>query len=85
MVAEPKSRIDCERVLSWKMAQARAQAFEGDFVAIAPLLPAYLKRFPESARIRGLTLDQTGAVLNKEKLSKKVMKIVMVIIQMPLR
>jgi deazaflavin-dependent oxidoreductase (nitroreductase family) len=63
--------------------KAHARAFEGDTAAIAPRLPAYLKRFPESARIRGLTFDASGDVPNKQKLAEEASRVVMVIIRIP--
>jgi deazaflavin-dependent oxidoreductase (nitroreductase family) len=66
-----------------KWFEASATAFEGDAAVIAPLFPAYLRRFPESARIRGLTLDRSGNVQDAEKLRKAAEKVVMVNIKMP--
>jgi deazaflavin-dependent oxidoreductase (nitroreductase family) len=66
-----------------KWFEASATAFEGDAAVIAPLLPAYLKRFPESARIRGLTLNSSGDVQDAEKLREAAEKVVVVNIRMP--
>jgi len=65
-----------------KWFEASATAFEGDVAVIAPLFPAYLRRFPASARIRGLTLDSTGNVEDVGKLREAASKIVMVNIKM---
>jgi deazaflavin-dependent oxidoreductase (nitroreductase family) len=62
--------------------EGSATAFEGDVAVIAPLFPAYMRRFPESARIRGLTLDSSGNVEDAEKLRKAVKEVVMVNIRM---
>jgi deazaflavin-dependent oxidoreductase (nitroreductase family) len=66
-----------------KWFEASATAFEGDIAAIAPLFPAYLRRFPASARIRGLTFDPNGNVEDAEKLREAAKKVVMVNIRMP--
>lgn len=66
-----------------KWIEASAMAYEGDLAVIASLLPAYLRRFPASARIRGLTLDPSGNVEDAERLREAAKKIVMVIIRMP--
>jgi hypothetical protein len=63
--------------------KAYASAFEGDTTAIAPRLPAYLRRFPESARIRGLAFDVSGDVPNKQKLTEEASTVVIVIIRIP--
>jgi deazaflavin-dependent oxidoreductase (nitroreductase family) len=63
--------------------EASAMAYEGDVSAIVPRLPAYLKRFPQSARIRGLTLGPSGNVENIEKLREAAKEAVMVVIRMP--
>jgi hypothetical protein len=63
--------------------QAFATSYEGDASVIVPRLQAYLKRFPASARLRGLTLDSRGNVENAEKLLEAAKKVVMVIIKMP--
>jgi len=64
-----------------KWFEASAKAFDGDVEVIAPLLPDYLKRFPASARIRGLTFDSSGHIENPEKLGEEAKKVVMVIIR----
>jgi deazaflavin-dependent oxidoreductase (nitroreductase family) len=66
-----------------KWFEASATAFEGDVAVIAPLFTAYLRRFPESARIRGLTLNSSGNVEDAEKLREAARKVVMVNIKMP--
>jgi deazaflavin-dependent oxidoreductase (nitroreductase family) len=66
-----------------KWLKASAKAFDGDVEVIAPLLPDYLKRFPASARIRGLTFDSNGNIENTEKLREEAKKVVMVVIRMP--
>jgi deazaflavin-dependent oxidoreductase (nitroreductase family) len=65
-----------------KWFEASARAFDGDVETIAPLLPDYLKRFPASARIRGLTLDSTGNFYDPGKLVEEAKKVVMVKIRM---
>jgi deazaflavin-dependent oxidoreductase (nitroreductase family) len=65
-----------------KWFEASAEAFDGDVEVIVPLLPDYLKRFPASARIRGLALDSNGNVENPEKLGEEAKKVVMVTIRM---
>jgi hypothetical protein len=65
-----------------KWIEASAKAFAGDVQVIAPLLPDYLKRFPASARIRGLTLDSSGDIENPEKLGEEAKKVVMITIRM---
>jgi deazaflavin-dependent oxidoreductase (nitroreductase family) len=65
-----------------KWFEASAKAFDGDVEVIAPLLPDYLKRFPASARIRGLSLDSSGNIENPEKLGEEAKKVVMVTIRM---
>jgi len=64
-----------------KWFEASAKAFDGDVGVIAPLLPYYLKRFPASARIRGLAWDPNGVVENPEKLEGEAKKVVMVTIR----
>ena len=64
-------------------SEASAKVIEGDVSAIAPLFPAYLRRFPESARIRGLTLDPNGNVKDADKLREAAKKVVMIHIIMP--
>jgi deazaflavin-dependent oxidoreductase (nitroreductase family) len=66
-----------------KWFEASATAFEGDVAVIAPLFPAYLRRFPESARIRGLTLNSSGNLEDAEKLREAAKKVVLVDIKMP--
>jgi hypothetical protein len=61
-----------------KWFEASAKAFEGDVDAITPVLPVYLRRFPESARIRGLTLNSSGNVEDAEKLREAAENVVMV-------
>jgi deazaflavin-dependent oxidoreductase (nitroreductase family) len=63
--------------------EASATVFEGDVALIVPLFPAYLRRFPASARIRGLTLDPSGNVEDAEKLREAAKRVVMVNIMMP--
>ena len=65
--------------------EGSAKAFDGDVEVIAPLLPDYLKRFPASARIRGLALDSNGAIGNPEKLDGEAKKVVMVTVRMQTR
>lgn len=66
-----------------KWFEASAKAFEGEVEVIAPLLPDYLKRFPASARVRGLTFDPSGNVEDPGKLTEEARKVVMVKIRMP--
>ena len=66
-----------------KWYEALATASEGDVSVITPLFPAYLRRFPASARIRGLTLDPSGGVEDEEKLREAAKKVVMVGIKAP--
>jgi len=61
-----------------KWLEASAKAFDGDVEEIAPFLPDYLKRFPASARIRGLTFDSSGNIEDSEKLVEEAKKVVMV-------
>jgi deazaflavin-dependent oxidoreductase (nitroreductase family) len=61
-----------------KWYEASAKAFDGDIDAITPLLPDYLRRFPASARIRGLALDSSGNVEDQAKLSEEAKKVVMI-------
>ena len=63
--------------------QTTATAYEGDASVVVPRLEAYLKRFPASARIRGLTLDPSGNIQDSEKLREAAKKAVIVIIQLP--
>jgi deazaflavin-dependent oxidoreductase (nitroreductase family) len=65
-----------------KWFEASAKTFEGDAAVNVPLLRDYLKRFPESARIRGLTLDAGGNVVDAERLQEEAKKVVMVNIRM---
>jgi deazaflavin-dependent oxidoreductase (nitroreductase family) len=65
-----------------KWYEASAKAFDGDVGVIAPLFPDYLRRFPASARIRGLTLDSRGNVEDQGKLGEEAKKVVMVRIRM---
>lgn len=65
-----------------KWFEASAKAFDGDVEVIAPLLPDYLRRFPASARIRGLTLDSSGNVEDLGKLREAAKEVVMVKVRM---
>ena len=65
-----------------KWFEASAKAFDGDVEVIAPLLPDYLRRFPASARIRGLTLDSSGNIEDQAKLAEEAERVVMVKIRM---
>jgi len=67
-----------------KWFEASAKAFDGDVEVIAPLLPDYLRRFPASARIRGLTFDSSGNVEDPGKLAEEAKKVVMVKISCPI-
>jgi len=67
-----------------KWFEASAKAFDGDVEVITPLLPDYLKRFPASARIRGLTLDSSGNIEDQAKLAEEAKKTVMVKISRPI-
>lgn len=65
-----------------KWFEASAKAFDGDMGVIAPLFPDYLRRFPASARIRGLTLDSSGDVEDQGKMGEEAKRVVMVKIRM---
>jgi deazaflavin-dependent oxidoreductase (nitroreductase family) len=65
-----------------KWFEASARAFDGDVEAIVPVLPDYLRRFPASARVRGLTFDSNGNVEDQEKLREAAKEVVMVKISM---
>jgi len=58
--------------------EASAKAFDGDVEAIVPAFPCYLKRFPASARVRGLTLDSGGNIEDPGKLEEAAKHVVMV-------
>jgi hypothetical protein len=66
-----------------KWFEASARAFDGDVEVIALLFPDYLKRFPASARIRGLNLDASGNIEDPGKLREAAKEVVMVRIRMP--
>jgi hypothetical protein len=61
-----------------KWYEASAKAFDGDVEVIAPVFPDYLRRFPASARIRGLTIDSSGNIEDQGKLGEEAKKVVMV-------
>jgi deazaflavin-dependent oxidoreductase (nitroreductase family) len=67
-----------------KWFEASAKAFDGDVEVIAPLLPDYLRRFPVSARTRGLTFDSSGNIEDQGKLVEEARKVVMVKISCPI-
>ena len=58
--------------------EASARAYNGDVGAIVPAFPDYLRRFPESARVRGLTLDSQGNIADQRKLEEAARDAVMV-------
>lgn len=61
-----------------KWFEASARAYNGDVEAIAPAFPDYLRRFPASARVRGLTLDPRGSIEDQGKLDEAAKDTVMV-------
>lgn len=65
-----------------KRLEASAKAFDGDVEAIVPVMPDYLRRFPASARVHGLTFDSRGNIEDPEKLGEEAKKVLMVRIRM---
>ncbi len=61
-----------------KWLDASAKAFDGDIEVIVPVMPDYLRRFPASARIRGLTFDSKGNIEDLGKLCEEAKKVLMV-------
>jgi deazaflavin-dependent oxidoreductase (nitroreductase family) len=66
-----------------KWYEASAKAFDGEVEVIAPVFPDYLRRFPASARIRGLTIDSSSNIEDQGKLGEEAKKVVMVKIRIP--
>jgi len=71
-----QSTIDVRYRGSW--FEAVAKAYVGDVEAIAPVFPDYLRRYPMSARYRGLKMDPSGKIEDQRKMEDAVKNVVMV-------